>query len=200
MLDDNYQVTYHAHKNKRLQTKLRMGWLFFSVVLAVVWTCQMAAPYKDAQCYYNTSSEQVVLVNDPNNSDIVNVGAQFNTSVLLFVIQTYIMVALGIYWVFALFCVPALLKLRNIIGVINKLNLVFGVVILVLVHHYRLSAAGKACSGENLAVTPSDIGMAGYTIQRGAFLQNYLMFVWILLGVLGFGMTVTGIVVAKAFY
>ena len=151
MLDNYYMSTAKAHKQKPLQSRIRMAWFGVSIFLAIVWTSQVQAPYREKKCYFDEVENKVVFdVNAAQleNGTVVDVSSQFEQTVQQFLVQTYIMVFQGMYWFTALYVMPFFLKFRHFVSMANKINLAFGSANLFCIHFYRLSAPGQACSGD----------------------------------------------------
>jgi hypothetical protein len=57
---------------------------------------------------------------------------------------------LAFFSVLAIFWFPVLLKFDYPLSILVRLNLAFGTICMFYMHYYRLSQAGKVCSGDLL--------------------------------------------------
>ena len=88
-----------------------------------------------------------------------------------------------------------------IVSRINKLNLLFGTFLLALAYYYRLSAAGKFCSGAHLTdLEKADPAIANkYLIEEGKMFIGLITSSWVIVTSAILGAITLGITAYLAF-
>jgi len=61
------------------------------------------------------------------------------------------MAAAQCYQLVGIYCVKTMLRYRFIVSKLNKLTLIYGLVLLIYMHYYRFGEPGKICSGDYLS-------------------------------------------------
>ena len=92
----------------------------------------------------------------------------------------------------AIFCFPILLKVDYMVGVFNKLNLLFGAGCMFYMHYYRFSHGGKVCSGDYI-MSGYEVNTNIYLLERGELFWWYIVTFWSVIGLIcaiGVGITI----------
>ena len=135
------------------------------------------------------------------SKNAVNVSNSFERLSFFMFIQALGMFVCCIYQLLAIFCFKQMFRYRMIVSRINKLNLLFGTFLLALAYYYRLSAAGKLCSGAHLTdLEKADPSIANkYLIEEGKMFIGLITSSWVFVTSAIIGAITLGITAYLAF-
>ena len=136
-----------------------------------------------------------------HGDDIINVSNRFEYLTVSYLAQGVLSLIAVTFQLVAIYFVNSMLMYRNYISNLNKLIQLYGAVILVLTHLYRLDEPGQICSGDYLteAERNDPLIATNYLIETGKILWVYLVFLWFLLTAIALGGSFIGYKVYTTF-
>ena len=136
----------------------------------------------------------------PKDQEVVDVSYEFDIVIALFFTNSVTGTIISFYHVLSIYILPVLLKFSYPVGVFNKLNLVFGILCMFLMHTSRLSQEGKVCSGDFIESDTKLDSIDGYLIHRGRLMYGYMVAFWTIIGILIATSIVLIIAAIRTFY
>ena len=153
LLDKHVDQTHKAFHQLPLNRNLRCFWFLICCFVFYLWSSTYFNP--DIRAKVCITEQQLdgtwTLVNQQDASkNAVNVSNNFKRLSFMMLSQATMMMICCVYQLTAIFLFKQMFRYRMIVSRINKLNLLFGGFLLALAYYYRLSGAGKFCSGAHL--------------------------------------------------
>ena len=125
------------------------------------------------------------MVRHPSNDTLTtDVAFRFQLLVVGYLMQTTAAVFTQGYQVFAIFFFKDLLRYRFYVSRLNKLVILFGALLLIMTHVWRLDKEGHLCSGDHLTdLQREDPAIRNnYLIEMGKILMIYMNIIWGIIG------------------
>ena len=204
LLDKHVEETYKAYHMMPLNRNLRCGWLIISAALLYIWTSvHFNSEHRAKQCIVDVLEDGTLTRVEPQEAskDSINVSRNFERLSFLMFCQTLGMFVCCAYQIAAIFLFKQMFRYRMIVSRLNKLNLGFGTVALFMTYLYRLSSAGKLCSGvyltEEERLNPEITQK--YLIEEGNIFYITITASWIIVTTIVIGAIAIGFTAYLAF-